>query len=217
MKTIILDFVNVVADLNLEKAFSELNIGQKFAALRLYLGSLRNGVIKHSLEEYQKGIITQNQLVNKLAITYPNIAKQIPYLLDTLTGNLVVNPEILEYVKAIKKKGAQVLIMSNSIPETEEIMELYSLNDVFDDIILSTKVNEIKPNKNIFEYAIKHYRLKPEDTVFVDDTKKNLKGAEAFGIEGIHCSNTQETCEILDAYLVYLDMYKSNKDNFQQD
>ena len=215
MKTVILDFVNVVADLDVEKTFSELSLKQKFAALRLYLCSLKDGMVKIGLQDYQKGNISKDQLVHQLSIVYPSAAKEIPSLIDALINNLTVNPEVLELVKDIRNQGSQVLLMSNSIPETEEIMRAHNLENVFNGIILSTEVKSTKPHNYIYVYAMKKYHINPEETIMIDDTKKNLAKAESLGIETFHCENSDETCEILDAYLVYQDMVKANKTNYQ--
>lgn len=90
-------------------------------------------------------------------------------------------------------------------------MEENNLNELFDGIILSTKVQSIKPEKEIYEYAIEKYNISTKDSIMIDDTKKNLKTAESLGIEGIHSCNSEETCEILDAYLSYLEIYNPLK------
>ena len=208
MKTVILDFVNVVADLDVKKTFSELSLKQKFAALRLYLCSLKNGIIKMGLQDYQKGNISKDQLIHQLSIAYPSAAKEIPSLINALINNLTVNPEVLELVKDIRNQGSQVLLMSNSIPETEEIMWANNLQDVFDGIVLSTTVKSVKPHNYIYVYAMKKYHFNPEEAIMIDDTKKNLIKAESLGIEAFHCQNSEETCEILEAYMSYIDIIK---------
>ena len=122
MKTVILDFVNVVADLNFKNMLSELTLKEKFAALRLFLAAQKNGAVKLHLRDYQKGNINKSQLINDISILYPNAAKSIPSVLNALHNNLIVNLEIIRLVEEIRDRGCQVLLMSNSIPETEEIM-----------------------------------------------------------------------------------------------
>ena len=45
----------------------------------------------------------------------------------------------------------------------------------------------------------------------LDDTKKNLLKAESLGIETFHCGNSNEVCEVLEAYLVYQDMVNATQ------
>ena len=51
--------------------------------------------------------------------------------------------------------------------------------------ILSYREKLIKPNPQIYETLIERYSLVPEKCVFLDDTEKNLKEAEKFGIHTI--------------------------------
>jgi len=213
MKTVILDFVNVVADLDVKELISKLTIKEKFSALRLALASVKNGPFKLYLRDYQKGNISKLQLIRSTSLLYPQSSKTIPVALDALPESLHVNEDIFKLVKEIQLKGARVLLMSNSIPETEKIIDQYNLNSIFDGVILSTEAHSIKREKRIFEYAIKKFNINPRETIMCDDTKTNLATAESFGIETFHCKNSTDTCEILEAYSDYLDISKYDGTN----
>lgn len=209
MNTLILDFVNVVADLDLKNIVKNLTLKQKFSALRIYLAMKSNKEFNAIFDDYQKGFFDAKSLQNLVHQHYPHSSYIIPILLEVLSNNIIVNEQVLHYVEAIKEKGVQVLLMSNSTSETELVMEKFNLNKIFDGIILSTEIKSIKPENEIFKHAISTYNLENEKTIMIDDTKKNLQKAESFGIQAIQSKSSEETCEILDAYLTYLDIYKS--------
>ena len=52
--------------------------------------------------------------------------------------------------------------------------------------ILSYKEHLIKPEPEIYQLLLKRYGLKAEESVFLDDTLKNVEAAEEQGIHGIH-------------------------------
>ena len=52
--------------------------------------------------------------------------------------------------------------------------------------ILSFEVKMLKPDRRIFQYTIKKYKLIPEETLFIDDLKENVLSAENLGIKTIH-------------------------------
>lgn len=203
MKTVILDFVGVVADLDLIQIVKDLSLKEKFSALRIYLAIKKHKKVRILFDEYQRGLFDAKTLQNLVAKLYPSSAKVIPLLLEGLSKNLFVNEHVLDYVKAIKKTGVQVLLMSNSTPETEQVMEKHNLNKIFDGIILSTDIKLIKPEKEIYKYAISTYNLTPQNTIMIDDSKKNLLAAKTLGIQPFQCKNTNETCKILETYLAY--------------
>ncbi|MCP4437410.1 MAG: HAD-IA family hydrolase, partial [Aureispira sp.] len=39
-----------------------------------------------------------------------------------------------------------------------------------------------KPHSPIFQHVVDHAQLKPQETVFIEDTPHNLEGAKAVGI-----------------------------------
>lgn len=55
------------------------------------------------------------------------------------------------------------------------------LNHYFDGLVLSYEAKAAKPDPKIFEYAIKTLGIKPEETLFLDDSQKNLDAAAQLG------------------------------------
>ena len=64
--------------------------------------------------------------------------------------------------------------------------------------ILSCKVNTIKPYPAIYAHLLTRYGLIPEETVFVDDTQKNLTAAQAYGIHTILFRSREQVLEELE-------------------
>ncbi|MEO8665820.1 MAG: HAD-IA family hydrolase [Ignavibacteria bacterium] len=52
--------------------------------------------------------------------------------------------------------------------------------------VLSYKIKSIKPDKKIFRYLIDKYDIKPEESIFIDDLKKNILTAKAMNFNTIH-------------------------------
>lgn len=56
---------------------------------------------------------------------------------------------------------------------------------LFEKCIFSAEHGTVKPERRIFEILLEECGILPEETVFIDDSEKNLAGAEAIGIRGI--------------------------------
>ena len=54
----------------------------------------------------------------------------------------------------------------------------------FDACIFSAVCGHTKPNADMFSYACETLAILPEETLFIDDSPKNIAGAEAYGIRG---------------------------------
>ena len=205
MKTIILDFVGVVADINYKKLIWSLPLKEKFSSLRIFLSLKRYPNLKYSFYCYQMGLSTLCELEQDIAEFLPHSAYVIPELLKNFHKYITVNEQVLYLVEKLKQKGIQVLLMSNSIPETEKAMNKHDLKSVFNGIILSHHLKMMKPQKKMYEYAIKTHALIPEETLMIDDTKKNLIAANEVGFKTIQCKKSEKTYVILQDYLDYLE------------
>ena len=60
--------------------------------------------------------------------------------------------------------------------------------------ILSCREKVIKPDAEIYRILLSRYSLKAEESVFIDDTGKNVDAAEALGIHGI-CFKSRKQAE----------------------
>ena len=54
-----------------------------------------------------------------------------------------------------------------------------------------------KPSAEFYKIIIDCYYLDPSKTIFVDDSLRNIKGAETVGITGIHFHNPSQLKETL--------------------
>lgn len=69
--------------------------------------------------------------------------------------------------------------------------------DYFDGIVTSFEAHSLKPDAQIFRYAIEHLNIDPEETVFFDDSQANLDTAAALGFYTALVPEGSEFAEIL--------------------
>ncbi|MBR7101439.1 MAG: HAD family phosphatase [Clostridia bacterium] len=108
---------------------------------------------------------------------------------DTIFYNWIYNiPEIdgmadlVSYVK--NTYGVKILLLSNiSHYFADHANEISCLSD-FDGFVFSARIGIVKPSREIFEYLCNSFGILPSETVFVDDNKDNINGANQFGING---------------------------------
>ncbi len=56
----------------------------------------------------------------------------------------------------------------------------------FDDLVFSCEEGLMKPAPEIYRRALARLNVHPAEAVFVDDVLKNVQGAEALGMRGLH-------------------------------
>ena len=202
---IILDFVGVIADIDIKQLIKDLPIKQKFSGLRVFLTLSKNKVAKGAFNDYQKGLISAEELEQVIAEFCPNSAYIVPIILKNIRKYTFVNEDVLDMAYILRNKGMKVVVMSNSIPETEKIMLESGVEDYVDGIISSCKQQTKKPSPDIFKYAIETYGLDPETTLMIDDTEKNLVVAERFGMHAVKCKTSKSTFNFLATQLQEID------------
>lgn len=75
------------------------------------------------------------------------------------------------------------------------------ISDYFDTLFCSYEMQAYKPEPDIFLKALAADGMKAEETIFVDDSLKNIKAAEALGIRGLHVAPDEDWMEKLTALL----------------
>lgn len=60
------------------------------------------------------------------------------------------------------------------------------VNDYFEDVYLSYKLQLAKPDRKIFEAVLRRSQLQAAETLFIDDVKENCESAAQLGIQVMH-------------------------------
>lgn len=204
-KSIILDFMGVIADPHYKKMIMDSPLKIKFSTLRILAGLKKYPEFKKVFEDYKRGLVDTDTLIIIAQKHCPNSAYVIPKILHNLNKYITISNDVISLVKQLQERDVKIYIMSNTIPETECMIEDANLASVFDGLILSTRLGYVKPEKEIYEYAIKKYALDPKHVLMIDDTKKNLKAAADIGMKTMKCSNSKETCFVLESCIQHID------------
>jgi 2-haloacid dehalogenase len=61
----------------------------------------------------------------------------------------------------------------------------------FDGIVVSGDEGVLKPDREIFELFFARYGVAPESAVFIDDSKHNVEGARAAGMQVLHFTSPE--------------------------
>jgi epoxide hydrolase-like predicted phosphatase len=99
-----------------------------------------------------------------------------------------LNADMLDLVRRLRKAGYKVGIISNTTPGmVARLKERYpEFPAMFDDIIGSGDVELAKPDRGIFDLAVKQMGVALEDSVFADDVRKYAEAATEIGMKGFH-------------------------------
>ncbi len=206
---VILDFMGVIAEFDYVQMIFDMPLKEKFASGRLIVRLAKIHGLKNIFRKYKLGKISQDELIMLLSGNDKKLKPVISSIVEKLPKYITPNMKVVELMREIKKSGVKVIILSNTIPETEYVIKKYKLDDICDDIVCSTQVGLSKPDLKIFRYVINKNQLNIGKTIYIDDSKKNLEAGNKLGIETYHVKSTQETVDLLDNYKYYIDFLKS--------
>lgn len=96
------------------------------------------------------------------------------------------------------REGHRLLALTNWSGETFPVaLSRYDFLHWFEGIVVSGDEKTRKPFADIYEILLDRYEVNPSQAIFIDDSLKNVEGAEAVGINGIHFQSTAQLKEIL--------------------
>ena len=208
-KAVILDFMGVVADFDCLKLILDTPLKDKLTSGRLVFRLSNMHELKNIFKRYKSGEIDQTELTKQLCGNDKKLSVLIPSILHKIPDYITPNESVIQHIRELKNSGVKIIILSNTIPETEYVIKKLKLEDLCDDIICSTHVGVTKPDLKIFDYVVKKHQLDTSHTIYIDDSKKNLQSAEKFGIETFLVKNSGETDSLLDDYQFYIDFINS--------
>jgi putative hydrolase of the HAD superfamily len=96
----------------------------------------------------------------------------------------VLFPETLQVLKELKAAGCKLGVVSNFDTRIYTVMESLAILEFFDAVTTSSETGFCKPDRQIFEAAVRALKTKPSDTVIVGDSLRD--DVEAGSRAGLH-------------------------------
>ena len=195
IKNIAFDFGGVVIALSYEQAVSRFEeIGLKNA--RQHLDAFCQRGIFGDLE---RGTITAEEFRMELGKL---IGREITYeeCLYAWQGYVKTIPQKnLQMLLKLRESGYKVCLLSNTNPymmqwalSKEFDGNGHSISYYFDHLYLSYQCKQMKPSPEIFQIMLNGQQVCAEETLFIDDGKKNVEAAAAIGMHTLCPENNAD-------------------------
>lgn len=194
IKNIIFDLGGVILDIDENIVYQELEkLGINVSELP------RSKEFMDIMSKFDTGIYTAPTFRKKMKALL-GLEKMTDQKFDSIWNAMLLDipRERVEAIEQIKKHY-KIFLMSN----TNEIhYDLYVRDlqlrfgyDEFDKLFhksyFSFAEHLEKPDPRFFELILDHEHLLPEETLFIDDTEKNIKVAQSLGIRTYHISREE--------------------------
>lgn len=105
----------------------------------------------------------------------------------------------VDILRSLKEAGNHKLYaLTNWSAETFPVaLERYDFLKWFDGVVMSGEEKTRKPFADIYHLLLKRFDVDPSEAVFIDDSTRNIKGADEVGIHGIHFQSPEQLKEEL--------------------
>ncbi len=133
------------------------------------------------MDDYQKGLIQEEEIWQKILNR-----KNEKVWSNAVKNSFKINKVMVDFACELKKRGYKIGVLSNTEKEAVENFEMFFDSSIFEYRIFSCDEFCAKPNKKIYENAIKLMDLPPHEILFIDDRKDFIIGAQEIGLKTFH-------------------------------
>lgn len=164
---------------------------QAFKALKtLLLSPLTDAFFKGDFTPVEYGIEAEKK--------YGFNAAQVTQAITTLPEMLPAISYGIKILEKAKTCGYKTYLLTNVYPSVlTRLQNKHKFFSLFDGIMASCDMRQIKPNPEIYQSLIKKFSINPMYALFLDDKKNNIIAGSAQGIDGIVCYDLKKTYKFL--------------------
>ena len=149
-----------------------------------------------------RGTITAKEATKRFIERMPQNEKLIKEIMENWKQYLTPINENVEVLNNLAQKPINLYVLSNFHKEAfEEVYKKYDFFNHFDGLIISYREKTVKPEKEIYEKLITRFNLKPETTLFIDDSQRNIEAAQKMGFKTIHFNDNIKLSNAITDYI----------------
>ena len=107
--------------------------------------------------------------------------------------------------KLIDNPQFKVVALTNWSAETFPVaLKRFDFLHWFEGIVVSGTERTRKPYSEIYQITLDRFNIAASEALFIDDNQRNIEGAEALGINGIHFSTPEKLIKDLNNFKIKL-------------
>lgn len=148
--------------------------------------ALANEIFKHpTWYALNMGQITEAEAIAQHAKRLRLPVSELEGIMAHAKTSLILIEGSLNILKrAHEANYALYALTDNTHDILAHLKERYDFFNLFEGIVSSAEVGQVKPHPEIYHHLLNTYQLDPAETVFIDDLHRNISGAKAVGMDG---------------------------------
>jgi 2-haloacid dehalogenase len=186
--TVVFDFGGVLVDWNPRYLYRKLFGGDE-AGMERFLATVCN----QEWNEHQDAGRTIAEAEAELIARHPEQEARIRAYYgrfdEMMAGAIDGTVAILEQLHA---RGVPLYGLTNWSAETfPHALRRFPFFERFRGIVVSGRIRLKKPDPRVFAHLVETHRLTPSETVFIDDSPRNVDAAKAAGLKALHFTHPE--------------------------
>jgi putative hydrolase of the HAD superfamily len=109
--------------------------------------------------------------------------------------------ELIEYTRLLRPRYRTGILSNSFVGAREKEQAAYGFEDLVDDIVYSHEAGMSKPDPRIYAIACTRLGVRPDETVFVDNTDYCVAGAREAGMHAVHFQHNAQAIEDIERLL----------------
>ncbi len=180
-QTVIFDFGGVLIDWNARHLYRKLFSDE--AEMEHFLATICTPAWNAQMDaglSFEEGVA---QLVTQ----WPEHAALITAYMDRW-DEMIAGPieGTVALLAQLREQGTPLYGLTNWSAQTYKRVEpRYDFLSWFDGIVVSGRVQAVKPEPRIYQILLDRYAISPNEAIFIDDSPPNIATAEQLGIKGL--------------------------------
>ncbi len=118
---------------------------------------------------------------------------------------MVEEPHLREFLRFLRQNWFTALA-TNRTTTTQAVLMHHGLTDDFDMVVSAQDVSRPKPHPESFERILEHFKLTPQDAIYIGDSRVDEKFAANAGVAFVAYRNPELTADY------YLDSFAAGPD-----
>ncbi|AKN32035.1 HAD family hydrolase [Clostridium carboxidivorans P7] len=152
-----------------------------------------------------RGTITEEEAINIIIQNSAGNEKLIKLAFENWYELLAPIEDSIKVLRDLKSSGYNIYFLSNfHLLAFQYVTSKYDFFRIFDGGIVSYKERLLKPEVGIYKRIIEEYDIDPKESIFIDDTEINVKGARKLNFETILLKSPKDLRDNLRNYNIHI-------------
>ncbi|MGI9232759.1 MAG: HAD family hydrolase [Woeseiaceae bacterium] len=145
-----------------------------------------------------RGTIALDHAIDRGATRTGLSRQDVERLMNEVPRSLAPIEETIELIRTIRATDNKLFVLSNmSLASITHLEQNHGIWDLFDGVVISCRIQKVKPEIAIYEHLLATHGLEAAETVFIDDMNENLEAASSLGIQTIQFFDPSQCREAL--------------------